>query len=46
MDNEPDTYVGRLRETSTDTRCPICVGLWSPFPCPYDRANQTQEAER
>ncbi len=19
-----------------DKRCPICLGLWSPFPCPYD----------
>jgi hypothetical protein len=21
-----------------DNRCPICVGLWSPFPCPYEGA--------
>jgi hypothetical protein len=34
-------------ETSpTDTRCPICYGLWSPFPCPYDRAQGDKEQLR
>lgn len=23
-----------------DTRCGICVGLWSPFPCPHDQDAQ------
>lgn len=26
------------RRDAVDTRCPICVGLWSPWPCPHDRA--------
>jgi hypothetical protein len=35
--NRDDTYVGKLRNSTGDTRCPLCVGLWSPFPCPYDK---------
>lgn len=32
-----DTYTERLQVITGDTRCPICIGLWSPFPCPYDK---------
>jgi hypothetical protein len=31
--------------SNTDNRCGICRGLWSPFPCPYDRAQKTEDTQ-
>lgn len=35
-----------MADAQTDTRCPICYGLWSPFPCPYDKANNKENSKQ